>query len=108
VIVDRLDRMMGGWLVGDFEPSLYRTQSVEVAVKRYASGAYEGLHHHKIATELTVIVLGEARMGGREVGPGDIVVLAPGEASDFTALTDVTLVAIKLPAVKDDKYPHDG
>jgi mannose-6-phosphate isomerase-like protein (cupin superfamily) len=99
--------MVNGWFIGDFEPSLYPTQNVEVAVKHYSAGDHEGRHHHKFATELTAIVSGTARMGDREVGPGDIVVLEPGEASDFTALTDVALVAVKLPAVKDDKYPDD-
>ena len=65
-------------------------------------------HHHAIATELTVIVTGTARMAGREFGAGEIVVLEPGEASDFTALTDVTAVAVKLPGAKDDKYVNDA
>jgi mannose-6-phosphate isomerase-like protein (cupin superfamily) len=99
--------MVRGWFVGDFEPTLYRTDDVEVAVKYYTAGDSEELHHHAIATELTVIVTGTARMAGRDIGPGQIVVLEPGEASAFTALTDVTAVAVKLPGAKDDKYVHD-
>lgn len=105
--VDRLERMVKGWFVGDFEPTLYRTRDVEVAVKHYQSGDYEGSHHHKIATELTVIVSGTARMAGRDVGPGEIVVLQPGEITDFTALTAVTSVCVKIPGAVDDKYVDD-
>jgi hypothetical protein len=107
VKVDHLERMIKGWFVGDFEPTLYRTRDVEVAVKHYVAGDHEGVHHHAIATELTVIVAGAARMSGRDLGPGEIVVLEPGQASDFTALTDVTAVAVKIPGAKDDKYVHD-
>ena len=48
--------MIKGWFVGDFEPSLYKTQDFEVAVKRYLEGAVEKRHTHKVATEFTVIV----------------------------------------------------
>jgi hypothetical protein len=106
--VDRLDDMVRGWFVGDFEPTLYRTDAVEVAVKEYASGDHEARHHHKLATEITAVVSGRVRMDGRELGPGDIATLAPGESSDFTALTAATVVAVKLPGARDDKYAgHD-
>jgi mannose-6-phosphate isomerase-like protein (cupin superfamily) len=107
VKVDHLDRMVRGWFVGDFDPTLYRTSEVEIAVKRYQAGEHEQLHHHAIATELTVIVSGTACMGGRNVAAGEIVTLEPGEASDFSALTDVTAVTVKIPGAKDDKYVHD-
>ncbi len=106
--VDHLDRMVKGWFVGDFEPTLYRTTDVEVAVKHYSLDDHERLHHHVVATELTVIVSGRARIGKRELGPGDIAVLQPGEPSDFTALTDVVLVAVKIPGAREDKYVHDA
>jgi hypothetical protein len=43
-------------------------------------------------------------MDGRDLWPGDIAVLEPGEPTDFLALTDAVLVAVKLPAVPGDKY----
>ena len=47
----RLNDMIKGWFVGNFEPTLYRTNDCEVAVKRYLKGDCEKKHHHKIATE---------------------------------------------------------
>jgi hypothetical protein len=32
--VDKLDRMVKGWLVGNFEPTVVKTNDVEVAVKK--------------------------------------------------------------------------
>jgi quercetin dioxygenase-like cupin family protein len=105
--VHRLDDMIRGWFVGDFEPTLYRTDAVEVAVKHYVAGDAEERHVHRVATELTAVVSGTVRMDGRELGPGEIVTLEPGEPTDFLAVTDAVVVAVKLPAVPGDKYPAE-
>jgi Cupin domain. len=102
--VFRLDDMVKGWFVGDFEPTAIRTDVCEVSVKHYKGGDKESAHVHKVATELTIIVSGKVRMSGREFGAGDIVVVAPGEPTDFEALTDTTTTVVKLPSVKGDKY----
>jgi len=102
----KLEDMVKGWFIGDFEPSLCRTEDVEVAVKRYRRGDSEALHHHKVATEYTVIIAGRVAMNGVEYGAGDIVVMEPGEATDFACLEDGTVnVVVKLPGASDDKYP---
>jgi quercetin dioxygenase-like cupin family protein len=100
----KLDEMVRGWFVGDFEPVAHRSTAVEVAIKQYAAGDAEPCHFHNVATELTVVVSGSVRMGGRELQAGDILELEPGEPCDFLAVTDAVVVAVKLPAVADDKY----
>jgi len=99
-----LDDMTRGWFVGDFAPVALRTEHTEVAVQKYKEGDYEARHEHRIATELTLIVSGRARMMDAEWGPGDIVTIEPGENTDFTALTDVVAVVVKSPSVIGDKY----
>jgi hypothetical protein len=106
--VHRLDEMVRGWFVGDFEPTVHRTSDVEVAIKSYAAGDAEARHVHEIATELTAVVHGSVRMDGVELRAGDIVEVPPGRPSDFLALTDATVVAVKLPAVAGDKYLVEG
>lgn len=103
-----LSEMVRGWFVGDFAPTLYRTQAVEVGVKTYRRGDAEAWHLHKIATEITVVVSGEIEMSGKRYGAGDIVVVPPGEGTDFVALTDCTNVVVKLPGATGDKYGADG
>ncbi|HIV70891.1 MAG TPA: hypothetical protein H9903_08185 [Candidatus Aquabacterium excrementipullorum] len=104
----KLEDMVKGWFVGGFSPTVFQTTDCEVAVKRYAAGDHEGAHFHKIATEITVIVSGEVRMAGRTWGPGDIVVLKPGEVTDFVAITDAVNVVVKLPGAGNDKYLADA
>ena len=75
-----------------------------MAVKKYRAGDKEEKHFHKIAAEITVITEGEAVMNNEKLKAGDIVILEPCEASDFTAVTDVTTTVVKIPSVKNDKY----
>ena len=102
--VANLESMKRGWFVGNFDPSLYKTNDCEVAVKSYQAGDYEEKHYHKVATEITVIVKGTVRMFDREFAEGDIVVVEPGDATDFTAITDAMNVVVKMPGANDDKY----
>lgn len=105
--IAKLQEMTKGWFVGNFSPTLYRTNSVEVAVKKYCAGEKEGKHYHKIATELTVVVSGRIRMNGIEYGEGDIIVIEPEESTDFEALTDAVNTVVKLPGANQDKYMEE-
>ena len=61
-----LSSMTGGWFIGDFTPTLFKTSALEVAIKEYAKGQKEPLHYHKVATEITVIVTGRVRINSTE------------------------------------------
>lgn len=102
--VDSLSKMTNGWFIGNFEPSLLKTNDVEVAVKHYKAGDYENAHYHKIATEFTVIIDGEVEMNGVRYRKDDIIVMEPGDATDFRAITDSTNVVVKFPGANNDKY----
>lgn len=104
----KLQDMVKGWFIGDFDPSLCKTNDVEVAVKEYKAGDYEKRHYHKIATEYTVIIKGRVRMNGVEYAAGDIIVMEPNESTDFECLEDDTVnVVVKLPGASNDKYIGD-
>ncbi|SEF67336.1 Cupin domain protein [Butyrivibrio sp. Su6] len=106
--VEKLDDMTKGWFIGNFEPSLYKTNDVEVAVKNYKAGDYEDKHYHKIATEFTLVTKGKVKMFDTEFSEGDIIVVEPGDATDFTAITDAQNVVVKIPGANNDKYLTEG
>jgi len=99
-----LQKMIKGWFIGNIQPSVFVTEDVEVAVKRYTKGDYEDKHYHKIATEITVIVEGEVRMGGIDYKEGDIILVEPGESVDFFCYTDCVTTVVKIPGALNDKY----
>ncbi len=100
----KMSEMTRGWFVGDFRPSAFRTTAAEVAVKEYSAGEKEAAHHHKIATEITLIQSGEVTMFSRRWRAGDIIVVEPGDSTSFEAITDAVTVVVKIPGAKDDKY----
>ena len=102
--VGNLSKMFKGWVIGNFEPSIFKTDDVEVAVKKYSKGEYEPKHFHKIATEITIICDGRVKMNGVDYYGGDIIKIEPGEITDFTVIEDTITTVIKLPCVKNDKY----
>lgn len=102
--VGHLDNMSKGWFVGNFEPSIYKTNDCEIAVKTYKKGDKDKKHYHKIAFEITVLVKGRVRMFDNVYSDGDIIVVEPGEATSFEALEDAINVVVKLPGANNDKY----
>ena len=99
-----LNDMVKGWFVGNFEPTVLKTNDVEVAVKRYKKGEYEERHYHKIATEITVIVEGQVKMNGKIYNKDDIIIINPNEDTDFEVLEDSVTVVVKYPGANNDKY----
>lgn len=98
------DNLIKGWFVGNFSPSCFNTDVCEVAVKRYKKQDSESSHHHKIATEITFIVDGLVQMNNITYGQGSIILIEPGESTDFIAIEDTTTVVVKVPCVSNDKY----
>jgi hypothetical protein len=93
-----------GWFLGNFEPSLLKTNDFEIAIKRYKANDYEESHYHKISTEYTVIVEGEVEMNGLKYSKDDIITILPNHSTDFKCLTDVITTVVKVPSSKNDKY----
>ena len=102
--VTKLDNMIKGWFVGNFEPSILKTNDVEVAVKEYKKGDKEDTHYHKIATEITVIVSGKVKMNNFTYMQGDIITIEPHESTDFEAIEDTVCTVVKYPGASNDKY----
>lgn len=100
----RLKDMKGGWFVGNFLPTCLKTKEFEVACKYYKSGDREKSHTHKIATEITLIISGLVKMREVKYKTGDIIILEPGDITDFQVLEDTITVVVKVPSVTDDKY----
>lgn len=103
--ISNLDNMKGGWFIGNFDPSLFKTSYFEISVKRYNKGDYESRHCHKVATEYTVIISGRVKMNDIIYKQGDIIIMEPGESTDFLCLEDGTAnVVVKVPCIYNDKY----
>lgn len=99
-----LDAMVKGWFIGGFEPTVYKTETVEVAVKNYKKGDSEKAHYHKIATEVTVVTKGKVKMFDKVWEEGQIIIVEPGDITCFEALEDSITTVVKIPGALNDKY----
>ena len=100
----KLDSFTKGWFVGNFNPTLCKTEDVEVAVKHYKKGDNESSHYHKVATEITVICQGSVKMNDQIFSSGDIITIPPLQKTDFHALEDTITCVVKIPGASNDKY----
>jgi quercetin dioxygenase-like cupin family protein len=101
--IGNLSEFMKGWFIGNFEPSIFKTNDFEIAIKRYKSGDYDQRHYHKISTEYTIIIEGECEMNEIKYIKDDIIIIKPDVSTDFKCLTDVVTLVIKVPCSKNDK-----
>lgn len=98
-----INDFFGGWFIGDFEPTMFRNQHLEVGVKFFKVGDKEPSHKQILSTEITVVNEGQIRVGRLFLHAGEIVVIYPGEYADFEALTNGSLTCVKFPSIPSDK-----
>lgn len=99
----RLEDFKLGWIVGNFSPSLLRSQEIEISIKHFKRGDLEPSHKQLVATEITVVISGSIRLGESVYGINDIIQILPETYADFESLTDSSLVCIKFPSLPSDK-----
>ena len=96
--------MKGGWFVGDFEPSAFRTKNFEVAFTKHTKGQQWETHFHKVATEITMVISGKIQINDQVFVSGDIFVIYPNEIAAPQFLEDSEVIVIKTPSDVNDKY----
>ncbi len=102
-----LKDMTKGWFVGNFNPSVLKTNDFESAIKCYKKGDFEKRHHHKIATEITVVIAGKIKMNETQYEKNDIVIVKANESVEFQCIEDAITVVIKYPGANNDKYKEE-
>ena len=70
----RYDQMKGGWFVGNFEPSVFKTKNFEVGYLKHKKGDMWDKHYHKHATEINLIVRGRVKVNDEIYSKGDIFI----------------------------------
>ena len=99
----RLEDMIGGWFVGNFSPTAYTTNDVEVSYNQHPKGERWDTHYHEKVTEVNLLVRGEMILQGKKLIAGDIFTLNPYEIADPEFLEDCEIVCVKLPGITNDK-----
>lgn len=102
--VFKQQRWTGGWFVGDFEPTAYKTDAFEVCHKVHPKDEKWPAHYHAVATEINFILKGKMSIIGQTLEAGDVFVIERNEVAEPVFLEDCELIVVKTPCVPNDKY----
>ncbi len=101
--VGRITEFVEGWLLGNFEPSLFRTETIEIAIKRFNAGEEHYCHFQGRATELTVVIEGKIELGGVTLERDEYLRLEPREHGTLKVWENSTVLSVKFPSIPGDK-----
>jgi hypothetical protein len=98
------NQFIGGWFVGDFEPTAYRTSHFEVSYKKHHKGEKWAAHYHAIGDEINYLIEGEMEINGIQLKAPVVFVIPAKEVADPKFHTDVKIIVVKTPSIPGDKY----
>lgn len=96
--------MIGGWFVGNFKPTAYKTKKFEVSYKLHKKNEKWPHHYHKKADEINLIVKGKMKIKNKIVKSGDIFVLKKKEIADPIFIKNTYIICVKTASIKNDKF----
>jgi hypothetical protein len=102
--IHKINNFTGGWFIGDFEPTVFKTKTFEVCYKKHKKNETWDTHYHKIATEINYLINGSMIIQGKQLNKGDIFIIYPNEIADPVFLEDCDLIVVKTPSILNDKY----
>ena len=102
--IDKLSNMTRGWFIGNFTPSVYKTEGFEVGIGTHKKGEVWPRHYHKISTEYNVLLSGSLTICGETIDAGTIFIIEPNEIAEPIFHEECTIVTVKIPGVLNDKY----
>jgi quercetin dioxygenase-like cupin family protein len=98
------NKMIGGWFIGNFEPSVHKTDLFEVCYKVHKKNEEWPIHYHKDSIEFNYLIRGSMIIQGNKLKSGDIFIIGKGEVSDAIFLEKCEIIVVKVPSIPDDKY----
>ena len=104
MIKHKLTDFWRGWFIGNFEPSILKTEDFEIGLLLHKKGEVWPTHYHKVATEYNLLVEGSMTICGQDIAPGEIFIIEPGEIAEPTFHEDCRILCVKAPSLPKDKY----
>lgn len=93
-----------GWIIGNFSPSIFRTEDFEVGILQHKKDEIWPVHYHLLATEYNYLIKGKMTINNNIIYEGDFFIIDKEEISEAKFLEDCTVLVIKVPSEPGDKY----
>lgn len=100
--------LTGGWFIGNFEPTCYKTDLCEVAYKYHYSGEKTLPHYHRHCDEINYLITGKIQINGQVMEAPCVFILKAGEIVYPEFLTSCTMIVVKPGGIKGDKVIVDN
>mgnify|MGYP003558229700 CR=1 FL=1 len=101
--VQHITEFKNGWFVGNFDPSIFKTDQFEVGIMLHKKGDVWPCHYHT-GREINCLLSGIIKIHNTVLSDGDVFMLEPFEIADPEFVTDCTIVVVKTPSMPGDKY----
>ncbi|QWD44511.1 hypothetical protein G6661_01785 [Polynucleobacter paneuropaeus] len=100
----KLKDMFRGWFIGNFDPSVHKTELFEVGVLQHKKGEHWPGHVHRLSEEFNVLLEGYMTINELDIHAGDIFVIEKNEYSQAIFHEDCKIVCVKIPSIPSDKH----
>lgn len=98
-----LSNTVRGWVIGNFTPSLLRTDKFEVGILSHKKGERWPFHIHNELREYNYIYSGKMLINGIEFKTGNSFMFERGHPAIPIFIEDCTVICVKIPSVPKDK-----
>jgi len=95
--------MINGWFIGNFSPSVIKTDNFEVCLKDINPNIKDCSHYHLKGNEVTLIVSGILKINNKTLKEGDIFLIEPNEKVFPVCLKKGKIIAIRDCSIKNNK-----
>jgi hypothetical protein len=102
--IEHIDNFTNGWLIGNFEPTLLKTENFELGIHKYKANVKSVPHFHKLSTEYNYIVSGKLIANNITLESGNVFIINPNEIAEVEFLEDTVLVIARNHSNPSDKY----
>jgi len=97
------EQFIGGWFVGDFTPSAYRTKDFEVCYKFHHKNEEWPKHLHTESIEINYLMHGSMVIQDQILTAPTVFIMDKLEVSDAEFLEDCEIIVVKVPSIPNDK-----
>jgi len=101
---NKLENMTRGWLIGDFTPSILKTDAFEIGYLKHPKDQVWPAHVHKEANEYNILIKGKLIINNETIMQGEIFVIPKNMLTSAKFLEDCEIICIKVPSLPIDKY----
>ena len=99
-----LSKYIRGWIIGNFEPCLYKTNDYELGILTHEKNEQWGFHYHKELDEINFLVEGNMLLNGISIKKGQVFVIPRNQIACPKFLETCKIICVKIPSKPGDKY----